>query len=116
MEQHSRDLVSRLEKCVCEAEKKSARITNLLVEKRELDKKLEECDNTILALQQESNMTIHKNLDLEAKFAHLSSRNSDLVKTISDQAQKVKESNAHIELQSRTVAKLRDEHGVRQLD
>ena len=100
MEHQSHDMVSRLEECVHKLEENSV---HLLAEKRDLNKKLEECNTAILTLQQESNVISHRNQDLEARCVQLSSRNSDLVKTISNQDQKVKQLQAHIEEQSRTV-------------
>ena len=112
-EHHIHDVVSKLKEIVQESKENSVKVTNLLAEKSELDKKLEERDTAILALQQESNMIIFRNQHLETKCAHLSSpKNSDLVKNISDQANKVKELQAYVEVQSRTVAKLREDHEV----
>ena len=114
MEHYGRDMLSKLEEYVRELEEKSAQLTNLHDEKRELNKKLEERNKAILALQLESKVIVRENQDLEAKCTRLSSevRNSDFVETISDQAKKVKELEAHIEMHSRTVVRLKDEYGV----
>ena len=158
MEHPSHGMVSILDKCLHESKENSVQVTNLLAEKRELSKKLEERDIAILALQQVSNVIIRKNQDLEAKCARMSnsvqvtsllaekrmlnikleerdktilglrqesdviihkkqyletkcasmsSRIRDLVKTISNQDQKMKELQAHIGVQSRAVVQLR---------
>ena len=115
MVQRSSDMLSSLEECVHESEENSALVSRLHTEKRELNKILEKRDKAILALQQESNVIIRKNQDLEAKCAHLSSsrsRNNDLVKTISDKTREVKELQAHIKMQSSTIAKLKDDFSV----
>ena len=112
MEHQSHDMVSRLEEYVHKLEENSVQVSNLLAEKRDLNKTLEKCNTAILALQQESNVIIQRNQDLEARCVQLSSRNSDLVKTISNQDQKVKQLQAHIEEQSRTVAILKDDFSV----
>ena len=112
MEEHHIHDVSKLKEIVQESKENSVKVTNL-AEKSELDKKLKERDTAILALQQDSNVIILRNQHLEAKCARLSSpKNSDLVKSISDQAKKVKELQAYVEVQSRTVAKLREDHEV----
>ena len=107
MEHPSHNMVSILDKCLHESKENSVQVTNLLAEKREFCKKLEERDIAILGLRQESDVIIRKKQDLEAKCARMSSSNSDLVKTISKQDQKMKELQAHIEVQSRAVAQLR---------
>ena len=108
MEHHSHDMASILDKCLHESKENSVQVTNL-AEKRELSKKLEERDKAILALQQESNVIIRKNQDLEAKCARMSkSKNRDLA----DQAPEVKELREYLEMQSRAIAKLKDDFGV----
>ena len=88
-EHHIHDVVSKLKEIVQESKENSVKVTNLLAEKSELDKKLKERDTAILALQQDSNVIMLRNQHLEAKCARLSSpKNSDLVKSISDQAKK----------------------------
>ena len=107
-----------MEKCVHESEDNSVQVTNLLAEIRNLNERLEKRDQAILALQQESNVKIRMYKDLEEKCSRLSSksRNSDLVKTILDQDQEVKKIQEHIEMQSRTYAKLRADNSVSYVD
>ena len=106
-------MVSDLEKDALESKILSTQVTNLLAEKKELNDKLEERDRRILALREESNVIVRKNHDLEAKFGHQpKSKTRDFVKTLSDQAQKMKDLQAHIEMQSRAIVNLKDEHNV----
>ena len=116
MEYHRCDMISSLEKCVHEFDETSFQVTNLLDEKRRLNKKLDERDTTILALQQEASVIISKILDLETKCANLSSRSSDLVKTISDRDEKIMEFKAHIKVQSTALAELRGHNDVSYVD
>ena len=105
MEYHSSNGMSMLEKCVHGSEEYSVQVTDLLAEKNELKKKLEERDKAILALQQESNGIICKNQDLEAKCTQLSSKsvNQDL---------QVKDLQEHIKAQNRILAELKEDHSV----
>ena len=109
MKHHSHDRVSILDKCLHESKENSVKVTNLLAEKRELNKKLEERDKAILALQQESNVIICKNQDLETKCTRLL---MSKIRDLADQAPEGKELQEHIKKQSRTISSLKDDFGV----
>jgi len=104
---------ANLNECIEDSDVNSIQVDNLLTEKEELNKKLEERDRTILALQRDSKNMRRKNHDLETSYAQLSrSKNNDLVKTVSDQTQNMKRLQKHIAMQSQTIAQLKDEHSV----